>query len=132
MVQQTGKDIADHAQMRAMALILLLEVDQISRGRLEALREQARDDQGGFGIVELLLVATAVAVLTVFAYTRMEKRQDAARHPDPAEGRERRSVHHRRRLRIRPTPVHGVRGGRVVEHSHRAVRRMPRCNMNVF
>ena len=39
----------------------------------------SRKDQGGFGFVELLLVVTAVAVLVIFAYSRMDKRQDAAR-----------------------------------------------------
>jgi prepilin-type N-terminal cleavage/methylation domain-containing protein len=41
--------------------------------------QASRKRQGGFGFVELLLVVTAVAVLVVFAYTRMEKREDAAR-----------------------------------------------------
>ena len=39
----------------------------------------SRKHQGGFGFVELLLVVTAVAVLVIFAYSRMDKRQDAAR-----------------------------------------------------
>ena len=39
----------------------------------------SRRRQSGFGFVELLLVVTAIAVLTIFAYTRMDKRQDAAR-----------------------------------------------------
>ena len=39
----------------------------------------SRKNQSGFGFVELLLVVTAVAVMVIFAYTRMEKRQDEAR-----------------------------------------------------
>ena len=39
----------------------------------------SRKSQSGFGFVELLLVVTAVMVLAIFAYTRMEKREDAAR-----------------------------------------------------
>lgn len=38
-----------------------------------------REKQSGFGLVELLLVVTAVEVLTIFAYRHMEQRQDAAR-----------------------------------------------------
>jgi len=39
----------------------------------------SRKNQSGLSLVELLLVVTAVMVLAIFAYKRMEKREDAAR-----------------------------------------------------
>ena len=39
----------------------------------------SRKNQSGFTLVELLLVITAVMMLAIFAYTRMEKRENAAR-----------------------------------------------------